>query len=267
VLNCAAAGALDGLAIKIAGPKASECKNPRTYYNRKGFFSVNCQAICDANKCFTYASMITAGSTHDATAWACTGLSARVHELERHHLWLVADDAYPVSEYMITPYQGCDHMARDDSDFNYTQSSLRINIECAFGLLVRRWGILWRKLEVPLKKVKKVVWACMILHNICTRGVGVAPGAIWAATGTRPQDHSAFVADIKKIYGMTLQSEIEEESQLWRKEKLSRRRETGKVSKMRDALAEECEKAGRRRPRQSELLRQQRHRDSLRSLA
>lgn len=130
-------GALDGLAVRIAGPNATECPNPRTYFNRKGFFSVNMQALCDSNKCFTYASIQTAGSTHDATAWGCCGLSLTLDKLEEHRLWIVADDAYPPSEYLITPYQGANSI-QADTDFNYYQSRLRINIECAFGMLIRR---------------------------------------------------------------------------------------------------------------------------------
>lgn len=36
---------------------------------RKGFYSINCQAMCDANKRFLWMSMNTAGATHDQLAW------------------------------------------------------------------------------------------------------------------------------------------------------------------------------------------------------
>jgi len=103
--------------------------------------------------------------------------------------------------------------------------------------------------------VRKVVFTTMILHNLCVRGLDEAPPATWAATnlGTRHQEHSAFIADIKRVYGMTLQSEIAEDSDLWKREKLCRRRVTAGVSKMRDALAEQLEQAGMRRPTASQL--------------
>ena len=30
-----------------------------------------------------------------------------------------------------------------------------------------RWGILWRRLEVPLCRVKAILKCCMVLHNLC----------------------------------------------------------------------------------------------------
>ena len=60
---------------------------------------------------------------------------------------------------MITPGR--------DSDFNYELSRLRINVECAFGELVRRWGILWRPLEMHFDKRAAVIGCCCRLHNYC----------------------------------------------------------------------------------------------------
>merc|ERR1712070_520845 len=49
------------------------------------------------------------------------------------------------------------------------QSSMRINIECAFGILVRKWLILKRTFEVDLHYVKDIIMACVILHNFTLR--------------------------------------------------------------------------------------------------
>ena len=56
-------------------------------------------------------------------------------------------------------------MTKDD--FNYYHSRTRINIECAFGILVKRWGILRRPLGFKLAYITALVEACMKLHNIC----------------------------------------------------------------------------------------------------
>ena len=55
----------------------------------------------------------------------------------------------------------------DDDDFNYEQSQMRMNIECAFGELIRRWGIFWRALEMKFDRRAKVIGACIRLHNFC----------------------------------------------------------------------------------------------------
>lgn len=51
--------------------------------------------------------------------------------------------------------------------FNHILSSQRITIERAFGVLVRRWGILWRPIAFALPKVAKIARVCAMLHNIC----------------------------------------------------------------------------------------------------
>lgn len=57
--------------------------------------------------------------------------------------WIADDDAYVCSSYMLTPYPGWNIGQKKDT-FNFCQSSCRIHIEQAFGMLVCRWGILWR---------------------------------------------------------------------------------------------------------------------------
>jgi hypothetical protein len=80
--------------------------------------------------------------------------------------YFVGDDAYCADTQMVVPYPG-NHMFQSSHDnFNYYQSSTRINIECAFGQLVRRWGIFWRKMEGSLRCINEKVMACILLHNI-----------------------------------------------------------------------------------------------------
>lgn len=50
VRNCV--GAIDGIAIRIQCPSKADCSNPAAHLNRKGFYSINCQAICDSKKRF-----------------------------------------------------------------------------------------------------------------------------------------------------------------------------------------------------------------------
>lgn len=72
---------------------------------------------------------------------------------------MLGDCAFQCSQTMITP--------GSDDYFNFEQSSLRINMECAFGQLIRRWEILWCHLEMNFW-VKAAVIGCWIhLHNFC----------------------------------------------------------------------------------------------------
>lgn len=80
--------------------------------------------------------------------------------------YIVGDDAFKVAEQILTPYPG-ENLPPPECAFNFWQSNSRITIECAFGMLVRKWPVLQAPLQVKLDNMKKVVLPCMILHNLC----------------------------------------------------------------------------------------------------
>ena len=113
------------------------------------------------------------GSTHDSQAWRRSELYAFIDGMGGlpWGYWIAGDEAYANSNWLLTPYSASSRgswatRVYKDS-FNFHQSSQRITVECAFGILVKRWGILWRSLEVALPNVKRVIGACVALHNIC----------------------------------------------------------------------------------------------------
>lgn len=163
--NCC--GAIDGIAIKINEPSARDVANSSTYYNRKGWFALNLQAMCDSFYRFTFLSCIAPGSTHDSTAYAMSSLS-RLLSRETNTLlpgyWIVADDAYICRNRLLTPWPGRNLSVEKDA-YNYWQSSSRIFIEQAFGMLIGRWGVFWRQLRCSLNKNCKIVIVCCKLHN------------------------------------------------------------------------------------------------------
>ena len=58
-------------------------------------------------------------------------------------------------------------MKNENDNFNFFASQLRIRIEMAFGLMVKKWGILARPLTIKLKNVKRLMIAIARLHNYC----------------------------------------------------------------------------------------------------
>ena len=106
------------------------------------------------------------GGTHDSLAWSCTDLCAYLTE---HGIsdgfYLVGDDAYTGTPWMLTPYP-IQRLTRVRSDFNFYQSRCRIHIECSFGILVQRFGILRRPLTCSVRHSCAVVKACMRIHNL-----------------------------------------------------------------------------------------------------
>ena len=154
-------GAIDGIAIQIIKPSAWDTIQPQMFKNRKKFYSVNCQAICDSDMRFLWVSMRSPGGTHDSLAWGCTDLCAYLSENGiGEGFYLVGDDAYAGTPWMFTHYP-LQNLTTMRSDFNFYQSRCRINIECAFGLLVQRFVILRRPLTCSVRHSCVVVKACM----------------------------------------------------------------------------------------------------------
>mmetsp|Transcript_48358 Transcript_48358/g.97300 ORF Transcript_48358/g.97300 Transcript_48358/m.97300 type:complete len:191 (+) Transcript_48358:194-766(+) len=97
-------------------------------------------------------------------------LHQRIQEMVPRGYWIAADDAYACTEQVLTPYPGSHTRDSKEDAFNFWHSGAqRINIECAFGMLVRRWGILWRMLECSLAQNTLIIMVCMKLHNYCQR--------------------------------------------------------------------------------------------------
>ena len=159
-------GTVDGLFISIRAPARAETDSVRRFYSgHKCGFGLNLQAICDADCRFIGASCNTPGSTNDVVAWDHSAFSKLTTTIP-YPYFIVGDAAYKLLPALITPYIGKNLESAEDN-FNFFQSQLRITVERSFGLLVCRWGILWKPLRCSLKKAPKIVEVCIRLHNFC----------------------------------------------------------------------------------------------------
>ena len=172
-------GAVDGIHLRIIKPK----KDGATYVCCKGFFSINCQAIVDAQRRFLFVEAGAHSPSHDSTAFRD---SAFFHALEEGCLpdrfYIYGDDAYKACHHqVVTPYPGKDlhHTAPDKDAANYYISHSCIEVECAFGELVRRWWILWRPLICDVGRAAKVIVVLCKLHNLCKSKIHMSTA--WSA--------------------------------------------------------------------------------------
>jgi DDE superfamily endonuclease len=67
---------------------------------------------------------------------------------------VIGDAAYTATEHLVPMYYGADKHNPKYDNFNFYASQLRIRIEMAFGMMTKKWGILWRPLIVQLEKIK-----------------------------------------------------------------------------------------------------------------
>lgn len=170
----------DGLAIEIAQPSVADLRErPLSIFrNRKGFWALIAQGFCDCNARFGVFDIKWPGGTNDIIAYQMTEIYHRA-VTDGFPLWatFVLDEAYsscggmhltPYSLNRLTKAHRTDFaMYKKMLAFNNVLSSQRITIERAFGILVRRWGILWRPISYSLSKSAKIARVCAMLHNVC----------------------------------------------------------------------------------------------------
>ncbi len=174
----------DGLVVAINAPTEedrSKCKvlDITHFRNRKGCFGIVCQAFCDAFGMFRVFEVLWPGSTNDITAYKQTNLfQACKNGLITSGYHIVLDEAYSSigDSNHLTPFSKIQlKKSRSFSEekyskmkaFNFLLSSQRITIERAFGMLVRKFGILWKPLEHSLALNIRIIFVCAKLHNFC----------------------------------------------------------------------------------------------------
>jgi len=145
------------------GPKKFFC-------GRKKKYGITLQGICDHNRKFLDIEVGHPGSTSDYLGFT----TSEIHKLLLMNIDFLApnltffgDNANVNTEFMATPYKGSQQGCKDA--YNFFHSQLCINIECAFGMLVHRWGVLRKPLPVNItvSKATQLVRALCILHNFC----------------------------------------------------------------------------------------------------
>ena len=107
------------------------------------------------------------GSYHDAAVFQLSAAKAYFSTLLPRR-YLLGDSAYPLSEYVLTPYP--DDQARHDNNkalYNARHSGARVEqSEDIYGMLKRRFPIV-KHIRLSLENSWKVVNAAAVLHNVC----------------------------------------------------------------------------------------------------
>lgn len=73
-------GAVDGFTLRVLRIGSDETDTLAAYWNRKGFYSINIQAVADSDFRFTNVSASAAGATHDSKAFKMGHLGKALYE-------------------------------------------------------------------------------------------------------------------------------------------------------------------------------------------
>jgi len=161
-------GAIDCTHIRIEKPAI----NASDYCNRKKYFSINLQAVVDAQMRFTNVYCGEPGSLHDARVLRRSPLYNAANENEEtlfpQNTFIIGDSAYPSISWLVPPFRDNGHLTAQQTEFNYMLSSTRMAVEKAFGLLKGRFRRIKFFTEYKhISFITDIVMAACILHNHC----------------------------------------------------------------------------------------------------
>ncbi|KAJ8928842.1 hypothetical protein NQ314_018539 [Rhamnusium bicolor] len=154
-------GCLDGSHIKVDRP----IRNPDSYYNRKTYFSIHMQGICNHQKKFIDVYIGYTGSIHDARVFRNSHVIDNMRALPNGR-WVLGDSAYPCLKFLLTAYRDNGYLSNEQTKYNKVFSSTRIYIEHVFGILKQRFRQLYHLKLRNISLIVKIIKACCVLHNM-----------------------------------------------------------------------------------------------------
>lgn len=172
--NCL--GSIDGKHVTIKCPD----KSGSTFFCYLKKFSIVLMAIVDAEYKFIGIDVGGYGKNSDGGIFEASNMGKRFNngtfntpadrplpgQNEPTPCVLIGDEAFSLSQFLMRPfpYRQSRHNIRKDN-YNKRLCRARRVVENAFGILVHKWRLFLRPLEIKVETTVKVVKAACVLHN------------------------------------------------------------------------------------------------------
>lgn len=157
-------GAIDCTHIQIQRPSV---ENSEVFRCRKGYFSLNVQAVCGPDLLFHNVVARWPGSVHDSRIFQNSRLCADLEAGFNPSYHLLGDSGYALKTYLLTPVPNPSD-AHEEA-YNYAHAATRNTVERAFGVLKRRFSYLGKKMRTELETSQAIIVAAFVLHNIAVQ--------------------------------------------------------------------------------------------------
>ncbi|XP_016959612.3 putative nuclease HARBI1 [Drosophila biarmipes] len=164
-------GAVGCTHIRIKSPGQPQDEALR---NRKGHFSLNVQAVSNAELIIQDLVARWPGSTHNHTIFDNSRLKHRWESGEFENNFLLGK-GYASSKYMMTPVKNPSTEA--EKHYNVSQLSAHNAISRCFEVWKQRFPVLSYGMRINIDTAKVVIVACAVLHNIAIQEKDPLPPA------------------------------------------------------------------------------------------
>ncbi|KAJ3665528.1 hypothetical protein Zmor_001020 [Zophobas morio] len=154
-------GAIDCSHIRIESPGGLEAE---VFRNRKNYFSINIQAVCDANIKILNIVARWPGSVHDSTIFNDSALCADLENSRYGDGFLLGDSGYACRSFILTPL--IRPQTAPETAYNNCHKATRNPIERCFGVLKKRFPCLSIGLRTKMETTLTTIVACCVLHNL-----------------------------------------------------------------------------------------------------
>ncbi|CAH2014663.1 unnamed protein product [Acanthoscelides obtectus] len=150
--------AIDGTHIKIDKPQ----NDPDSYINRKGYYSVQMQAVCDHTYKILDVFIGYPGSVHDSRVYRNSPLKNTL-QAECGGYFILGDSGYPLETNLFTPYRDRGNLTTRQINYNVKVSKNQHVIEHCFGMLKQKFRQLY---HLKIRTIVPMIRAACVLHNI-----------------------------------------------------------------------------------------------------
>ncbi|KAJ8913397.1 hypothetical protein NQ315_008790, partial [Exocentrus adspersus] len=103
-------GFIDCTHVAIVAPPTEDENYPAVVFlNRKGYYSINVQIICQAELKILAINARFPGSVHDSAIWESSVAKQelhRIHNRGHNNCWLIGDSGYPAQPWLLTQFLG-----------------------------------------------------------------------------------------------------------------------------------------------------------------
>ncbi|XP_034317149.2 uncharacterized protein [Magallana gigas] len=145
-------GCLDGTHIRLSSAPGGD----KDYFNRKNFPSIQLQVVADCDMLIRDAYTGWPGCTHDARVLRNSSLFdiAENGQCVMHGKFIIADSAYPLRNWLMTPFRDNGRLNAQQRRFNQRLSVARQIVERVYGHLKGRFR---RFREISVRKLSRIV--------------------------------------------------------------------------------------------------------------